>query len=167
MAKIADFADWSNVNIDSGWEPKQQNRFILQLEGSLSPALIVEASRPKINFGEVKLQGVNNTRKYKGKVSYDDINFKVVDIVSPSAAQEVEAWIRMSHDDSAGVDAYKKLHTQNVLLQLLGPSNDIVEEWVLHSSWLKTVDYGSLTKSDSGVINISCTLTYDYYELNY
>ena len=46
------------------------------------------------------------------------------------------------------------------------PTQDVVEEWVLHGAWIKDVKYGDLSYEDDGMTEISVELRYDYAVLN-
>ena len=76
-------------------------------------------------------------------------------------------WIRLSHESVTGRDGYSDFYKKDVVINVLGPVGDKVEEWTLKGSWIKEATFGDMDWSTNEVIGISLTLKYDYAILQY
>ena len=148
------------------FEPKLQNRFIMYVEG-VPEYLIKKVARPSITFEEVTLDHINIQRYVKGKGAWQDLAIELYDPVVPSAAQACMEWIRLSHESVTGRDGYSDFYKKDVVINVLGPVGDKVEEWTLKGSWIKEATFGDMDWSTNEVIGISLTLKYDYAILQY
>ena len=148
------------------FEPKLQNRFIMYVEG-VPAYLIKKVARPSITFEEVVLDHINIQRYVKGKGAWQDLAIELYDPVVPSAAQACMEWIRLSHESVTGRDGYSDFYKKDVVINVLGPVGDKVEEWTLKGSWIKEATFGDMDWSTNEVIGISLTLKYDYAILQY
>ena len=108
------------------YEPKLQNRFILDIDGV--PAYVIKASgRPQIQFEEVELRHMNVSRYVAGKGTWQPINLTLYDPIVPSSAQAVMEWVRLSHESVTGRDGYSDFYKKDVSIEVLGPVGDIVD----------------------------------------
>jgi len=148
------------------FEPKLQNRFIMQV-GGINAYLIKSTNRPNIQFDEVLLEHMNVTRYVKGKGKWQAIEITLYDPVVPSAAQQVMEWIRLSHESVTGRDGYSDFYKKDVSFQVLGPVGDVVEEWELKGTYIETANFGDLSFAESDPVEITLTLKYDYAILKF
>ena len=148
------------------FEPKLANRFIMYVEG-VPAYLIKKVARPSITFEEVVMDHINIQRYVKGKDAWQDLAIELYDPVVPSAAQACMEWIRLSHESVTGRDGYSDFYKKDVVINVLGPVGDKVEEWTLKGSWIKEATFGDMDWSTNEVIGISLTLKYDYAILQY
>ena len=148
------------------YEPKLQNRFILDIDGL--PAYVIKASgRPQIQFEEVELKHMNVSRFVAGKGTWQTLQFTTYDPIVPSAAQSVMEWIRLSHESVTGRDGYADFYKKDVTINVLGPVGDVVEEWTLKGAWVQDATFGDLDFASSDPVEITCTLRYDYAILQF
>ena len=89
----------------TAFEPKLQNRFLMVVDG-IPSYLIKKVARPSVTFGEVVLDHINVKRKLKGKANWDNLSIDMYDPVTPSGAQAVMEWVRLSHEAVTGRDGY-------------------------------------------------------------
>ena len=156
----------SNDMFYQAYEPKLQNRFLFDIEGI--PAYLVKgADRPKVTFDEVTLEHINMKRKIKGKADWQNISATLYDPVTPSGAQAVMEWIRLSHEAVTGRDGYSDFYKKDVRFKTLGPVGDIVEEWVCKGAFVTDAQFGSGDWSSSTPMEIQITMRVDYCVLNY
>ena len=148
------------------FEPKLQNRFIMYVEG-VPAYLIKKVARPSITFEEVVLDHINIQRYVKGKGAWQDLAIEMYDPVVPSAAQACMEWVRLSHESVTGRDGYSDFYKKDVVINVLGPVGDKVEEWTLKGAWIKEASFGDLDWSTNDPVGISLTLKYDYAILQY
>ena len=148
------------------FEPKLANRFIMYVEG-VPAYLIKKVARPSITFEEVVMDHINIQRYVKGKGAWQDLAIELYDPVVPSAAQAVMEWVRLSHESVTGRDGYSDFYKKDVVINVLGPVGDKVEEWTLKGTWIKEATFGDLDWSTNDPVGIFLTLKYDYAILQY
>lgn len=148
------------------YEPKVQNRFILQLDG-IPAFLCKKVSRPTIECGEVVLDHINIIRKLKGKCKWSDITITMYDAIVPSGAQAVMEWVRTSHESVTGRDGYADFYKKDFDIFVLGPVGDKVENWSVKGAYIKTAAFGDLDWSTETQVEITLTIAMDYCVLQY
>ena len=89
----------------TAFEPKLQNRFLMNIDG-IDAYLIKKIDRPQITFQEITLDHINVKRKIKGKANWENITCDLYDPITPSGAQAVMEWVRLSHESVTGRDGY-------------------------------------------------------------
>ena len=156
----------TNQMMFTAFEPKLQNRFLMEIDG-IPSYLIKKISRPSITFGEVTLDHINVKRKIKGKADWGDITADLYDPVTPSGAQAVMEWVRLSHESVTGRDGYSDFYKKDIRINTLGPVGDIVEEWILKGAFCQNVNFGSMDWTSDTPASITMTIVMDYAILNY
>ena len=156
----------TNQMMFTAFEPKLQNRFLMMIDG-IPAYLIKKIDRPSITFGEVVLDHINVKRKLKGKANWENINVELYDPVTPSGAQAVMEWIRLSHESITGRDGYSDFYKKNITIETLGPVGDIVEEWKLKGAYVQSANFGEMSWDSDSPVSISLTIVMDYAILNF
>ena len=150
----------------TAFEPKLQNRFLMDIDG-IPGYLIKKVSRPNFTSNTVVLDHINIKRRIKGKASWESISCDLYDPVTPSGAQAVMEWVRLSHEAVIGRDGYSDFYKKDVRIQTLGPVGDIVEEWILKGAFVESANFGDADWSSDTPMNIAITIQMDYAILNY
>jgi hypothetical protein len=150
----------------TAFEPKLQNRFYMEIDG-IPAYLIKKISRPSVTFGEVILDHINVKRKIKGKANWDNVTLDLYDPVTPSGAQAVMEWVRLSHESVTGRDGYSDFYKKNIRIHTLGPVGDVVEEWILKGAFVSNATFGDMDWTSETPANIGLTIVMDYAILNY
>ena len=150
----------------TAYEPKLQNRFIFYIDG-IPAYLVKSADKPKYSAEEVVLDHINVKRKIKGKADWQDITAELYDPVTPSGAQAVMEWVRLSHESVTGRDGYSDFYKKDIRFNALGPVGDVVEEWILKGAYCQNANFGSMDWTSDSPANISMTIVMDYAILNY
>ena len=156
----------TNEMMFTAFEPKLQNRFLMFIDG-IPAYLIKKIARPSITFGEVVLDHINVKRKIKGKANWENITCDLYDPVTPSGAQAVMEWVRLSHESVTGRDGYSDFYKKDIRINTLGPVGDVVEKWSLKGTYIQSAKFGDLDWSVSEPAEITCTLRYDYAVLQF
>ena len=156
----------TNDMMFTAFEPKLQNRFLMKIDG-IPSYLIKKISRPSISFGEVVLDHINVKRKIKGKANWENISCDLYDPVTPSGAQAVMEWVRLSHESVTGRDGYSDFYKKDIRFNALGPVGDVVEEWICKGAYCSQANFGEFDWSSDSPANISITIRMDYAILNY
>jgi len=150
----------------TAFEPKLQNRFLMNIDG-IDAYLIKKIDRPQISFQEIVLDHINTKRKIKGKANWENITCDLYDPVTPSGAQAVMEWVRLSHESVTGRDGYSDFYKKDIRIKTLGPVGDIVEEWILKGAYCQNANFGDMDWTSDTPANISMTIVMDYAILNY
>ena len=156
----------TNDMMFTAFEPKLQNRFIMLIDG-IPSYLIKKTARPSITFNNITLDHINTKRKIKGKGTWNPITMDLYDPVTPSGAQAVMEWVRLSHESVTGRDGYSDFYKKELTIQTLGPVGDVVEEWKLKGAYCSQANFGDMDWSSDTPANISLTIEMDYAILNY
>jgi len=156
----------TNDMMFTAFEPKLQNRFLMDI-GGIPGYLIKKISRPSISFNEVTLDHINVKRKIKGKANWENITCDLYDPVTPSGAQAVMEWVRLSHESVTGRDGYSDFYKKDIRFNALGPVGDVVEEWICKGAYVKAANFGDADWTSDTPMNISITIRMDYAILNY
>tara|TARA_Y100001963_G_scaffold111626_1_gene154466 strand:+ start:115 stop:600 length:486 start_codon:yes stop_codon:yes gene_type:complete len=156
----------TNQMMFTAFEPKVQNRFIMFIDG-IPAYLIKKIARPNISFTDITLDHINIKRKLKGKAEWGDVTCDLYDPVTPSGAQAVMEWVRLSHESVTGRDGYSDFYKKDIRINMLGPVGDVVEEWILKGAYCKQATFGDADWAADTPMTISMTIRMDYAILNY
>lgn len=152
----------------TAYEPKVQNRFIMNIDG-IPAYLIKAAARPTIVNNTITLDHINLKRKLKGKSEWSDIEVTLYDPIVPSGAQACMEWVRLAHESVTGRNGYADFYKKDVTINVLGPVGDKIEEWQLKGAFPSTVNFNGtgLDWSAQEALTITMTLSMDYCILQY
>ena len=150
----------------TAFEPKLKNRFLMLIDG-IPSYLIKKIARPSVEFGEVVLDHINVKRKLKGKANWANVTCDLYDPVTPSGAQAVMEWVRLSHESVTGRDGYSDFYKKDIHIHTLGPVGDVVEEWILKGAFVSNANFGDMDWATAEATTISITMNMDYAILNY
>jgi len=151
----------------TAFEPKQQNRFILYVDGI--PAYVVKGvGAVSVTQGTVPLNHINVTRYVKGKTTWEPISLTLFDPITPSGAQAVMEWVRLHHESVTGRDGYSDFYKKDLTFNVLGPVGDIVSEWIIKGAFITNAGFGEYNwDSVDTAQNIELTVQPDYCILNF
>jgi|TARA_R110001583_G_scaffold12865_4_gene56440 hypothetical protein len=156
----------TNEMMFTAFEPKLQNRFIMYIDG-IPAFLVKKTGRPNIQFNEVTLDHINVKRKIKGKADWQNITTTLYDPVTPSGAQAVMEWVRLSHESVTGRDGYSDFYKKDIRFNALGPVGDVVEEWICKGAYCSQANFGDMDWGSDTPTEITLTIRMDYAILNY
>jgi hypothetical protein len=145
------------------YEPKRQNRFIIRFPTSLgiNEWFVESASRPSIKIGATEIQFLNTSTFVAGRFNWDPITVKFRDPIGPSATQALMEWVRLCAESVTGRMGYAAGYKKNIDLEMLDPTGVVVEKWILESTFMTDVNFGSLGYSTDGLAEITATLRMD------
>jgi hypothetical protein len=151
----------------TAFEPKQQNRFIMYVDG-IPAYLIKGVSAVTLTQEEVVLNHINVLRKVKGKSKWSNITMTLFDPVTPSGAQAVMEWVRLHHESVTGRDGYSDFYKKDLTIDVLGPVGDIVSEWIIKGALIVNANFGEYNwDTDAAAQNITLEVAMDYCILNF
>ena len=150
----------------TAFEPKQQNRFIMYMDGI--PSYMVKGmGAVSVTQGTVELNHINVQRFVKGKTKWDAISLTLFDPITPSGAQAVMEWVRLHHESVTGRDGYSDFYKKDLTFNVIGPVGDIVSEWVVKGAIITTATFGEYNWDNEGAVEIALTIQPDYCVLNF
>jgi len=157
----------SNEIFYTAFEPKQQNRFVMYIDGF--PSYIVKGmSAVSVTQGTVRLNHINVQRYVKGKTTWGTIDFTLFDPITPSGAQAVMEWIRLHHESVTGRDGYSDFYKKDLTFNVLGPVGDIVSEWVVKGALITSATFGEYNwDTENSAQQITMQVQPDYCVLNF
>ena len=148
------------------FEPKQQNRFVLYVDGF--PAYLIKGlGAITVSQNPVALNHINIQRYVKGKTTWGTIALTLYDAITPSGAQSIMEWVRLHHESVTGRDGYSDFYKKDIRFNTLGPVGDVVEEWICKGAYVTNAEFGSGDWTSSTPMEISLTIAMDYAILNY
>lgn len=157
----------ANESFFTAYEPKQKNRFIMYVDG-IPSYIIKKVSGIGAEQGEVVLNHINILRKVKGKTKWNDVELTLFDPITPSGAQSVMEWVRLSHESVTGRDGYSDFYKKDITLNVLGPVNDIVGEIIIKGAFIKSFNLGDWSWDDENAAQeLTMTLATDYCIVNF
>ena len=148
------------------FEPKVQNRFVMYMDG-IPSFMVKNVKAPTFADTTIKLDHINTYRKIRGKREWQDMTMVLYDPVTPSGAQAVMDWARLSYESVTGRAGYSDFYKKDLTLNVLGPVGDIVGEWVIKEAFLVNGDFGQFDWTADAVVDLSITVAMDYCILNY
>jgi len=151
----------------TAFEPKQQNRFLMSVDG-IESYIVKGVGAITLTQGEVTLNHINVYRKVKGKTTWGNVALTLHDPISPSGTQQVMEWVRLHHESVTGRDGYSDYYKKDVTLSILGPVGDVVSEWILKGCFIVDANFGDYNWDNADTAqSLTMTLSPDYCLLNY
>ena len=148
------------------FEPKQQNRFVLYVDGF--PAYLIKGlGAITVSQGTVNLNHINIQRNLKGKTTWGTISLTLFDAITPSGAQAIMEWVRLHHESVTGRDGYSDFYKKDLTVNVLGPVGDVVSEWIIKGAFITEASFGEYNYDNEGAVEISMTVQPDYCVLNF
>jgi len=148
------------------FEPKQQNRFVLYVDGF--PAYLIKGlGAVSVSQATIPLNHINVQRFVKGKTTWGTISMTLFDAITPSGAQSVMEWVRLHHESVTGRDGYSDFYKKDMTVNVLGPVGDVVSEWIIKGAIITEATFGDYNYDSEGAVEISMTVQPDYCVLNF
>ena len=149
------------------FEPQQKNRFYLEIDG-IPSYMIKGMSGISLEQGVVTLNHINVQRFVKGKTVWNTIDFTLFSPITPSGAQAVMEWVRLSHESVTGRDGYSDFYKKDLKVNVLGPVGDIVSAWSIKGAFVTSANFGDYNwDTENAAQEIQITVRPDYCILEY
>jgi len=148
------------------FEPKVQNRFVLYTD-ALPAFMVKNVAAPNFTDNPIKLDHINSYRKIRGKREWGNMSMTLYDPITPSGAQAVMDWARLSYESVTGRAGYSDFYKKDLTLNILGPVGDIVGEWIIKGAFLVSGNFGQYDWSSDEVVDVEIEVAMDYCILNF
>lgn len=129
--------------------------------------MVKQVTAPSFEDEEVKLDHINSYRKIRGKREWGDMDMVLYDPITPSGAQSVMEWARLSYESVTGRAGYSDFYKKDLTLNVLGPVGDVVSEWIIKGAFIKSMSQGDFDWSSSDAVELGITVAMDYCVLNF
>ncbi len=148
------------------FEPKVQNRFALFVDG-IPSFMVKNVTAPNFTDNVIKLDHINSYRKIRGKRDWANMDMTLYAPITPSGAQAVMEWARLSYESVTGRAGYSDFYKKDLTLNILGPVGDIIGEWVIKGAFIETANFGQYDWSVDEVVDLQISIAMDYCVLNF
>ena len=148
------------------FQPKTKNRFVFLVEG-IDAYLVKTGQRPTFTTEEIEIPWINSTRYIAGKTKFGTISLTLHDAIAPSGAQQVTEWIRTHFDSISGRAGYADFYKRDFQIKLLDPIGTVVELHDFRGGFITECNLGDLSYEDGTPIEISLTLRFDNYAMQF
>jgi hypothetical protein len=162
MARTLPVEDMNPVK----FQPKAKRQYILAIEG-IDSFLVKSAARPQVTTEEVAINWINTTRYVAGKTTFGTMAVTLHDPISPSGSQQVMEWLRLCYESVSGRAGYADFYKRDVQIRVLDPVGTQVELWDIKGAFVTEANFGDLTSEGSDMIEISLTIRFDNFVLQY
>ena len=150
----------------NSFEPKMVNRFIMFMDGV--PSFMVKGvARPTLTQNAKELPHINVVRYVKGRTTWGTMQFTLYDPIVPSGAQAVMEGVRLHHESVTGRDGYADFYKKDLILNMLGPVGDKVEEWLIKGAQITEASFNDANWDSDDVLEITLTIQPDFCILNF
>lgn len=149
------------------FEPILQHRFIMSID-SIPSYLIKKINGIGFEDGEVIIDHINSYVKFRQKRRWNDISLSLYNPVTPSGAQTVMEWARLSYETVTGRAGYGDFYWKDITFNAIDPVGNTVNEWVIKKAFIKTVsNFGDWDWAASEYTTIEMVLGNSGMILNY
>jgi len=157
-----------NAMLADAYEPKRQNRWIFEFQDGTLPAFIARtASKPSATTEEIVIDYMNSKRYLAGKFEWSTLSLGLYDPISPSAAQKVMEWVRLSYENISGRAGYAAFYKKDFTLKSLDGVGVPVEQWKIEGAWITEANFGDLDMASAEAQQIDLTLRFDKAVLHF
>tara|TARA_B100000085_G_C18512549_1_gene500315 strand:+ start:790 stop:1380 length:591 start_codon:yes stop_codon:yes gene_type:complete len=162
-------AFWSEKKV----EPKRKFRWLLYWTG-VPQFVIKSVKKPSYTVATTPHQFLNYEFNYPGRVTWNDVTITLVDPVNPDSTKSLYKILENSgyviphnYDEAVAATISKAgmvdaLGTEIKLRQLDADGVVPIESWVIKNPLITSVDFDTLDYSQDDMLNIQCTIKYDY-----
>lgn len=142
------------------FEPKRENRFIVQFPSELGIEewKVQTVKRPSINLSTVDIGYMNEFNYVTGKARWEQMDITFLDTIGPSTSNQLMEWVRLHFESLTGRAGYAKGYKKNLLLKALGPAGVEVEKWRIEQAQIVSADFGNNDHGGEELQKITVTI---------
>lgn len=140
------------------------NHFALEIEieGWDNVVLALDSSNaPTETSEEIEVKYGNETRKYAGGVTYENMTLTVRDFVDLNVLEILENWRNSTYDPETGAVGYPSEYKKSGHFVLFDSKGNTVKRWKLVGVWCSNLNRGQVSMDDSNPVKIEATICID------
>jgi len=167
---------WSVV----GPEPKRNHRWYVVFTGAGISGLqyaLKKVEKPKAKVGEITHKYLNHSFYYPGRLEWEAIQMTFASITQPDATEVVnnlllDAGYGVPRDVNSpnqvatiGKNKFAGAIGRTIDIKQVNADGQVIERWVLNNPFFTNVTFGSLDYANEDIVEIVCTVRYDWAQL--
>jgi len=146
------------------FEPQRGNNALVRFDIDPEGLLVFAVSTfplPKLHNEPLELQYLNETRKFAGAHTVDDMDFTFTDYIDNPVALKLLSWYQRVFDLYNGKIGLARNYKSRGDLTLYGPNGEFDRRWELIGCWPSSFDAGDIDMSSGEPVKINMTITID------
>tara|TARA_Y100000310_G_scaffold87077_1_gene83960 strand:+ start:5777 stop:6337 length:561 start_codon:yes stop_codon:yes gene_type:complete len=160
-------------------DPKRKFNFEVSITGQggvIKNYFAKTVTKPSFTVNAAEHNYLNHTFYYPGRVTWNDVSITFVDPgkegvgdSESTSAGLVSMLLAMGYNppknaaDATTVSKSKAVTALgDVNIRQKDDEGATLDEWVLLNAWITEVNFGDLDYTDDGLVEISCTIKYDF-----
>lgn len=171
-------AFWSQADFK---EPLRANKWYIEFTSILRDVrfALKECKKPSFKISETKHRCFNYVVNLPGTLTWDPINIKFASVRGQNASKDASVLIydvlrkggnivpnTFLESTISKTRMHNALETDLLNIIQIDSEGIPVEVWSLHNAYISVVNFGSLSYENENIVDIDCTITYDWAELN-
>lgn len=172
-------AFWSEQSLS---EPMRSNRWFVLFGGSsqnldqMSYAL-KKVDKPSNKTGIATHKYLNHEFHFPGRVTWEPVNMTFAAVTDPASSAVLMNILKNSgyyvptKKPEAGIEAQTVskaaagLALGQMTINQVNPEGTVIEAWTLRNPWFESVKFGTLDYESENIVEIACTVRYDWAEM--
>jgi hypothetical protein len=151
---------------NGGYEPQRANNGMLYFYGVTGgerelPLAVQTFPLPKETTNVLEAGHLNETRKYAGKTTFEDLTVVFRDYVDEPVARALAAWRRLVYNPATGLMGLAREYKRRGSAMLFGPNGQYDREYKLIGCWPSAFDPGDMDHESDEQVLINITITID------
>jgi len=148
-------------------EVQRNNNALLTIDGVMnngSPLQLAVESFPipKTTLSTIEAPLLNESRKYAGKPTFDDLSVVFKDLIEVDIAGAINAWFQTVYDSKTGKIGFARNYKRQGTAELLGPDgSNTGRVYELRGVFPIAFDPGDIDMSGGDYVKINLTLSID------
>lgn len=167
-------AFWSNLQV----EPKRQHRWFVRFgSNNLLSNLTYAAkkvSKPSMKIGSITHKYLNHFFNFPGRAEWNDVSITFASVREPDAtvfldlATMVGGYQLPRVQEERNTISKQKFSTAlgSIDISQVDAEGIVIETWTLYNPFFTEVKYGELDYGNEEIVDIQCTIKYDWASLN-
>ena len=152
--------------------PKRAYRWEVSVKApngtGLSKFMAKKVSKPSFTVTESAHAYLNHKFYYPGRLEWNTVTISYVDSQDPDIGLNVMGILKASgygKPDAKSQKTMRKNALNDLVIAQLDADGKVIEEWVLHSCWIKDVKFGELDYESDDLVEVELEIRFDYATL--
>jgi len=156
-------------------DPKRKYNFTVDIQdagGKIEKYFAKSVTKPSFTVNAAEHNYLNHTFYYPGRVTWNDINITFVDPGGGDSASAGLALVlkAMGYNPPANANDDKTISKSksvnalggSVKITQLDDEGEMLDEWSLYNPWVMEVNFGELDYTSDDLVEVTCTIKYDF-----
>lgn len=149
----------------ANYEVIRKQCWAITIQGMEATLLAQSCNVPDVSMGSITLHHFNEEVKAPGAPRTGDLTVEILDVISPSIFNELEAWATQVYDARTGSMEYASTVKRQIMIEQMDQKGSILRTWHALGCWPKNhpspdgLDYSSQDASKLRMV-FSCDRVY-------